>query len=640
VVQLIPGPLLNTTPGASFDGVGYNGLIPPDTNMAVGPNHIVQWVNAQFAVFDKSGNILPGYPKPGNAFWSGFGGMCQTTNNGDPIAQYDRLADRWVMTQLAFTSISGPNYSQCIAVSTGPDPTGTYNRYEYSFTALNDYPKLGIWPNAYVATYNMFAGGASFTGARACAYDRAAMLAGSAATQICFNTTYASLLPSDLDGATPAPAGSPAFFMNFGTNSLNLWKLAPDFVTPAQSTFTGPINIPVAAFSAACFSFCVPQQGSGASMLDALGDRMMYRLAYRNYGDHESLVANHSVNSGGVIGSRWYEIRDPNAAPVVYQQGTFAPPDQVYRWMGSIAMDGAGNIALGYSASGAGLKPAIRYTGREPADPLGTMQSEVSMIEGTGYQTTYSRWGDYSAMRIDPVDDCTFWYTNEYYKTAGSAWSTRIGSFAFNSCGGPTFTLSAAPPSNAVDPGGSADYTVTVTPSGGFISPVTLSVLSGLPAGASAAFNPNPVIGTPDWTSLLTVSTTAVTPPGSYTLTIQGSDGALTRTTTVELIVNGAGDFSLGAAPQSRNVSAGRYTAYVVGVIPSGTFNLPVDLSISGLPARASASFSPNPVTGPNWRSLLAVRTRARTPPGTYTLTITGTSGALVHSTTVNLVVF
>ena len=443
VLQSTPGLALNTTPGVSFIGVG-KGLgtfnpccAPPDTNMAVGPNHIVQWANLSYAVFDKTGALLSG-PNAGSNFWTGFGGPCETNQGGDPIAQYDRLADRWVMAQLANTG--GPTYYQCIAVSTSPDPLGSYNRYAYTFTSLNDYPKMGIWPDAYYMSFNMFLAGAFFQGAQACAYDRNAMLAGgSSPAQVCFQqgSGVGSLMPSDLDGATPPNAGEPDFYMNFGTNVINLWKFHVDFANTANSTFTGPTTLNVASFSEACGGgTCVPQPNT-TQQLDSLADRLMYRLAYRNFGSFESLVVNHSVAAGSSVGERWYEVRDPNGSPTLFQQGTYAPTtDTNYRWMGSIAMDAVGNIALGYSASSSSLHPSIYYTGREPGDPLGTMQSEGTIIAGSGSQTGgLSRWGDYSAMRIDPADDCTFWYTTEYLQADGSFnWSTEVGSFKFNSC--------------------------------------------------------------------------------------------------------------------------------------------------------------------------------------------------------------
>jgi hypothetical protein len=446
VVQSTTGALVNATAGVSFDGVGANGYAPPDTNMAVGPNHIVQWVNVRFAVYHKDGTILAGYPKGGNAIWSGFGGDCEFKNGGDPIAQYDAAHDRWLMTQLGSTS--NP-YSQCIAVSTSGDPTGTYARYQYNYgSTLNDYPKFGIWPDAYYASYNLFYGS---SGGQACAYDSAAMRSGLPAQSICFTKSNDySLLPSDLDGATPPPAGSPNYFLTtWSSTSLNLYKFHVDFATPANSTFTGPTSITVASYSEACGGgACIPQLGT-STQLDSLADRPMYRLAYRKFSDHEALVVNHAVTAGSAVGVRWYEIRDPNGTPTVYQQGTFAPGDGNYRWMGSAAMDQAGDIAIGYSVSSGSMHPSIAYTGRAPTDPLGTMGAEATIINGGGSQTGgLSRWGDYSALRIDPSDDCTFWYTNQYLKADGSFnWSTRIASFKFAGCGGPPPT----PPDGAPD---------------------------------------------------------------------------------------------------------------------------------------------------------------------------------------------
>jgi len=446
VLQTSVGPLVSTTAGLNILGVGVgitpsysDCCAPPDTNGAVGATQFVQWVNLDFAVFDKTtGALAAGFPKSGNSLWSGFGGPCETRNDGDPIAQYDKAAGRWVLAQPVFVS----PYMYCIAVSTSSDATGTYNRYAFAEPNFPDYPKLGVWPDAFYASFNQFSGN-SFVGARACAFDRTAMLAGNAATQVCFNTStsFASLLPSDLDGTTAPPSGSPDFYVNFGSNSLNLWKFHVNFVTPTSSTFTGPTNIPVAAFSTACGGgACIPQSGT-SEKLDSLGDRLMYRLAYRNFsGSHESLVVTHSVRVSGnkhsqVDGVRWYELRSPNATPTVFQQGTYSP-DSNSRWMGSIAMDKLGDIALGYSVSSGAIHPAIRYTGRVPADALGTMESENTIIQGNGSQLTgLNRWGDYSSMAIDPSDDCTFWYTTEYLQANGTFnWSTRIASFKFTGC--------------------------------------------------------------------------------------------------------------------------------------------------------------------------------------------------------------
>jgi hypothetical protein len=477
-------PALNTAAG--FDGIGISNYsvdaAPPDTNGAAGPNHYVQWVNEAFAVFDKTSGAIVYGPAAGNTLWQGFGGPCETFNDGDPVVLYDHLAGRWIFSQFAISQ--GSPYLQCVAVSQTSDPTGGYNRYAFSYTLLNDYPKIGIWPDAYYVTQNMFqrrGNGWNFKGANVCAYDRNRMLQGLSATQQCFLTSssYGGLLPSDIDGAVLPPAGAPNYILNFGANKLNLWKFHVDWSTPANSTLTGPTAIPVASFSTACNGggACVPQLGTAQS-LDSLGDRLMYRLAYRNFGDHEALVVNHSVAAGSGVGVRWYEIRSPGSSPSVYQQGTFAP-DSTYRWMGSIAMDQSGDIALGYSVSGTTIKPGIRYTGRAPTDPLNTLQSETLALDGTGSQlVNLNRWGDYSSMSLDPADDCTFWYTNEFLISDGTFnWSTRIISFKFPSCG--TISAPAAPTNLAAVPG-NAQVSLSWTASSGATSYTVLrSTTSG-----------------------------------------------------------------------------------------------------------------------------------------------------------------
>jgi len=449
VVQSLATPFAGPSGSLNFAGVGDGDYgfspdsAPPDTNGAVGATQYVQWVNESFAVFDKTtGAIAAGFPKAGNALWSGFGGGCETNNDGDPIVQYDKAANRWIFTQF---SVSTKPYLQCVAVSTTSDATGSYNRYSFSYgTQFPDYPKLGVWPDAYYISFNIF-NASRFGGSKVCAYDRANMLTGAAATQVCFqlSSSFGGLLPSDLDGVNPPPTGSPNFFLNFGANRLNLWKFHVNFATPALSTLTGPTSIPVAAFTPACNGggACIPQPGT-RQQLDSLADRLMYRLAYRHFADgHESLVVNHSVSVGaskksaGTSGIRWYEIRNPSGTPSVTQQSTFSP-DSTFRWMGSIAMDKQGNMAMGYSTSSSTVRPSITTTGRLAGDPGNTMQVETLLYPGVGSQlTNLTRWGDYSAITVDPVDDCTFWYTNEYLKGNGTFnWSTRIVNFKFPSC--------------------------------------------------------------------------------------------------------------------------------------------------------------------------------------------------------------
>jgi hypothetical protein len=328
--------------------------------------------------------------------------------------------------------------------------------------------------------------------------------------QICFTIAGdGGFQPSDLDGSTAPPAGSPGYFITFETTSLHQFQLTPNFANPSASTFIGPINIPVSSFSPACGGTggtCVPQLGT-SQQLDTLGDRMMYRLAYRNFGDHEALVVNHSVTGVLSVAPRWYEIRTPNNTPTIFQQGTYAP-DSTFRWMGSMAMDKAGDMLMSYSVSSSSIDPSLAYTGRVPSDAAGTMESENILLVGTHFQTGHSRWGDYSAARIDPSDDCTFWFVNQYLKTSGDfVWATHIGSFAFTGCGGgggPVVTLT--PTSlvfgNTVVNTTSTGKNVTVTNSGNAtlnIASITVSgdfakVTSTKPCGSTLAAGANCII--------------------------------------------------------------------------------------------------------------------------------------------------
>ncbi len=451
-LQTSAGTALGTTNLLSFDGVGVgvtpayaDCCAPPDTNASVGATQIVQWVNLDFAAFDKSTGALVAGPTAGNSIWSGFtAGGCDKNNDGDPLVKYDAQAGRWFMSQFSVTA--GPPYFQCIAVSQTSDFVNTgWNRYAFSFGSnFPDYPKVGVWTDAYYMSFNLFLNGASFNGAAACAFDRAAMVAALAATAQCFNvgTSFPSLLPSDLDGATGAPnstllppAGSPNFFANFGTNALNVWKFHVDFANSANTTLNRS-SLAAPAFSTACGGgACVAQAGT-SNQLDSLADRLMYRLAYRHFTDHESLVVTHSVRGSGTSAPRWYELRSPGTGIFTVFQASSYAPDATYRWMGSAALDKLGNLAVGYSASSAAINPGIRYTGRASGDPLNTLRQETVILAGTGSQTgTLHRWGDYSSMAVDPTDDCTFWYTTEYLKTNGSFnWSTRIASFKFPGC--------------------------------------------------------------------------------------------------------------------------------------------------------------------------------------------------------------
>lgn len=424
--------------GDGFSGFSVNAA-PPDTNGAAGATQFVQWVNESFEVFSKSGTPLKG-PIPGNQLFQALGAKhpCAVNNDGDPIAQYDKANNRWILTQFSVTNGSTNGFWQCVAVSTTSDATGTFNVYAFQQPNFNDYPKIGVWPTGYFFTFNIFTN--TFQGPRICGVDGAAMRAGTAAKQVCFqlSNSFGSVLPSDVDG-TLAPPGDP-YFVSFGSSILNVWRAHVDFAA-GTGTITGPTTTSIPAFSEACNGgSCIPQP-STAQKLDSLGDRLMYRFAYRNFGNgHESLLVNHSVRPNRKVpsGVRWYELA-PNSATGglnLVQSGTFAPADGSSRWMGSIAQDKFGNIAVGYSVSSKSVFPSIAIATRAPGDPAGTLGSETTLFSGSGAQLrNLNRWGDYSSMAIDPSDDCTFWYTTEYLSASGTFnWHTRIASFKLPGC--------------------------------------------------------------------------------------------------------------------------------------------------------------------------------------------------------------
>lgn len=435
----MPQPIANF---AGLDLQNFGGGWPPDTNGDVGPTYYIQTVNMSIGIYDKvTGNRAVGLDF--DTFFQGPPGTpCDNQNSGDPVVLYDAQVERWVITDFAWVNFNNGPFYECIAVSQTDDPVSG-GWYFYAMRAdtgglvtyLNDYPKLGVWSDGWYMSANMF--GNTFA-VRVWALDRASAITGGPLNEIyfdCENLTYcASLLPANVRGPLP-PEGSPEYFADVMLpNSLNIWQFHADFADPGSSTFTGPVTLQVADFQMAD---AAPQLNS-AEQLDSLGDRMMMQLQYRNFGDYQALFATHSVISGGVDGIRWYEVRDPGGDPMIFQQGTYQP-DQNYRWMGSIAADMDGNIAVGYSVSSSTMFPAIRYAGRLAGEtPNLLAQNEAVLVQGTGSQQGgYARWGDYSAMTIDPNDDCTFWYTTEYYITTGNNWQTRIGSFKFPSCGQP-----------------------------------------------------------------------------------------------------------------------------------------------------------------------------------------------------------
>ena len=401
-------------------------------------------------------------PVNGNTLWNGFGGPCETTNDGDPITLFDPLAKRWVMSQFALPGgISSGPYYQCIAISQSANPTGAWYRYQFEVHAskMNDYPKFGVWPDAYYMTVNQFQSGA-WAGAGVYAFERERMLSGLPAAMVYFdlaavNLNIGGMLPADLDGNIPPPAGTPGLFAEVDdanwigpADAIRIWEFDVNWINPSSSTFGSQsggdiadanVYLPVSAFTPMPCDYCIPQQSTTVK-LDSIGDRAMYRLAYRNFGDHQAMVFNHTVKADGVdrSGIRWYELGNNGSGWTITQQSTYAPSDGLYRWMGSVAMDSVGNLALGYSLSGTTMYPSVAATGRLFDDPANQMsQGENILMAGSGYQSSSSsRWGDYSMMGIDPLDDCTFWYTNEYMASnSTSSWRTRISAFRFNNCG-------------------------------------------------------------------------------------------------------------------------------------------------------------------------------------------------------------
>ncbi len=649
VVQSTSVTLLAPTLALSFAGVGqgFSGPsgtftvsgAPPDTNGDVGPNHYVQTVNQDFMIWDKSGAKLHG-PLPINSLFQSLGGLCAADNDGDPVVLYDRAANRWFISQFPVTN-PNPNYHQCIAVSQTADPTGGYS-------AFNDYGKAGVWSDAYYFTYNMFTGGTTFAGAKVCAFNRSAMLTGAAASQQCFDTStsYGGLLPADIDGARTPAAGEPEFVLGLGTGTTDLafWKFHVDWTTPANSSFAGPTVLTVPAYAEACNGgTCIPQSGT-SQQLDSLADRMMFRLQWRQTADGvEHLVTNHSVTAGSSTGVRWYEIRNPNGTPTVFQSGTYAP-DSAYRWMGSAAMDGSGGIALGFSKSSSSAHPAIGVTGRNASDAAGTMgQGETIVLTGGGSQTgsNLSRWGDYSNIAVDPTDDCTFWYTTEYIPSNGAFnWDTQVATFKLSGCGGTVtndFSISANPTTVSVVQGGSGTTTISTATTSGSAQSVSLSA-SGVPAGTTATFNPASV--TSGGSSTLTFAVGASTAVGTYTVTVTGTGASATHNTPVTLTVTApvANDFSISASPSSLSVAQGGSGTSTISTATTSGSAQTVSLSASGLPSGATASFNPASVTS-GGSSTLTITVGSSTATGTYSVTVTGTGTSATHSTAISLTV-
>ncbi|HEX9731447.1 MAG TPA: hypothetical protein VGG06_05605 [Thermoanaerobaculia bacterium] len=459
-----PGAAPTPAPSLVFEGLSDDDnaaivggrVVPPDTEGDVGLDHYVQWNNLILAIYDKdTGAIVAGGgPFAGNSLWSGFGGVCETTNNGDPIVLYDHLAGRWFLSQFAI------NFGvQCVAVSQTGDPRGPYDRWEFEVSPNqnNDYPKFGLMPESYVLTLRDFPSSVPFF-ASAVLFDRKAMLAGDAAPRFVKDGLTCGALdcvdgwqPPHLEGPPP-PGGTPVVLTKVwdddfdgpvtGCDGVRLWQFDVDWnVNPPATAFFSLGTACGAGFDNDMCGFfnrnCIPQ-ATVSQLLDPIDELQMYRAQYRHAATHDTLMVNTTVDAGGDrAGQHWIELRNSGLGWAIHQQGTYAPADGLHRWMGSIAKDGDGNIALGFSTSSATTFPSIAYNTKMAADPADGVLSggEVVMHAGTGSQTGANRWGDYSTMSVDPVDDCTFFYTQEYYQTTGSFdFNTKVGAFTLADC--------------------------------------------------------------------------------------------------------------------------------------------------------------------------------------------------------------
>ena len=451
-------------PDITFDGLDFatwGAGHPPDPNGDVGPNHYIQTVNTSIGVFNKStGALITAFTFDTFMSQGNFGNLCDTDNFGDPVVLYDTFEDRWVITDFALqldgsnNIINPPGVFQCFAASMTGDPvSGGWNFYSLPIAGgIDDYPKFGIWPDGLYMSANMFgyAAAAPFQNPRVWAFNKAQMYAGAPTVQVVsFDAPAAdfTILPSNarLQTGTPA-AGTPNYFISTWRflNALTVYKFHVDWNSISLSTFTGP-DIPLTGSSWPNQS--VPDAATPGNGLDVIQIRAMVQNQYTNIGGVESLWTTHTVRraTNGFAAPRWYQVpvTGGSVGANTTQTATWDPDgaNLTYRYVPSLAVDRMGDMALGYTTSNSTTDPGIKYAGRLAADPVNTFsQTEQTLFQGTGTQTgdcplgsTCTRWGDYTAMSLDP-DGCTFWYTNEYYAVDGLNDLTRIGSFTYPSC--------------------------------------------------------------------------------------------------------------------------------------------------------------------------------------------------------------
>jgi hypothetical protein len=616
----MPAPLL------SFDGIGpgigfSSNASPPDANGDVGPNHYVQTTNFTFAVFSKAGAVLYG-PAATRTLFQGFGGGCEQADTGDPQVVYDGFADRWIVMYMSWKYADGIA-RQCVAISRTGDPMGAYARYAFTYATNPDYSKLGVWPpDAYVFTTEL----PQTSTPLACAFDRQRMIAGLDAAQQCLPLPMdrgqnSNPVPADVDGLVAPPAGSGAYLVTSPIwNDLGVFRLHVDWSDPSKSSLSPRQSVAVAPWNPAPSALVVTQPETTQRLTSAIG-MLRHRLAYRNFGDHESMVVTHTVDVSGTVGIRWYELRpDGSGSLLVHQQGTFSP-DAHHRFIPSAAMDARGNFAVGYSVSSDVVYPSIRYAARLATDPLGILTlAEGSLLEGTESQTNSVRWGDYSAMQVDPKDDCTFWYTTEYF--AGSA-ATRIGAFRLPGCAGPDeFTISIDPTGRSVEPGGSVEYALRTRTLVAVPEKLDLSVAE-VPTGLRSSILPAAVIAGGSASLTISAGTGAtMVPPMDFTVT---ATGAFTRQSAVARIdVVAKPDFTISLQPARVELSPGHGASIRLATASTGRIDA-IRLGATALPPGVSASIDPSGLAAGDSATLTLVADPTAST-GTFTSTITGSA--------------
>ncbi|MBO9663863.1 hypothetical protein [Dokdonella sp.] len=625
-----------TTPLFNADGQGYNGVVPPDPTGDVGGGYYVEVINsgggASYTIYDTTTGALAAGPF--NMDDLGSGGAC-ASGFGDGVVLYDHLAERWLFTE--FTS--GSN-DLCVYVSAGSSPVATtWTRYVFTPPSFPDYPKYGVWSDAYYVGAN--------EGPAVYAMDRTRMLAGQTATMQRKSVAdlgglgFQMTPPASVFGTTPPPAGAPGFFIrmnddernNAGSNDpandfIEMFTLSVDFATPANTVLTGPIRVAESEFDSRfqVSGFGAIHQPGTTRKLDPLLEVPMVPVHYRNFGSYEVLVGNHVVRlpddtTNNVAGIRWFELRrtgGPANPWVVHQEGTYAPDDadgQISRWMAAIGMDESGNIAMGYSvARDPGVFPGLRYVGREASDPLGVMTStETTLVDGASVQTGADRWGDYFGLGVDPADGCTFWFTGMYMPPGGN-WRTRYAAFRFDTCGTPTFTTTADNLSQDVcaasaTPTALTPITIQVNARNGFSDPVAMSFASGLPTGFSGSYSVTPV--TPPGSTVATLAVNDTATPGSSTITLRASSGGTDRDLqlTVNLATQSAGAATLSAPadgadsvpsqPQFSWQAVDQASSYTVEIADDAGFtNVILAQTVSATTFRPSAAL---PLNTPLW---------------------------------------